>query len=96
MLKLVTRLVPPHGDKSWSFQAIHLKPEQRNQLVAAMKDPKVEPCKPFKQGDSGNWLMIEFWTENLEAIKVAAKHLAGLLNSELSEGDFTRAEVLEK
>lgn len=96
MLKLVTRLVPPHGDKSWSFQVIHLKPEQRKQVLVALKDPQVEPSKPLRQGDSGNWLMIEFWTNNLEAIKVAANYLAGVLSSELKEGDFTRSEVLEK
>lgn len=94
MKALVARLVPPAGDKNWSFQTVHQTPEQRTQVLVAMRDDQVQACRPFRQGDSPEWLMIEFWTDDADKIKIAANHLAGAIQAELKHGDFTREEVL--
>lgn len=93
-MKLVAKLVPPHMDKSFSFQAHGLTPEQRHLVLRALFLPEVVKAKPFRQGDSGTWLMIEFWTDNREVIQAAAEALARAIGvHELQEGDFTRKDI---
>jgi hypothetical protein len=93
-MKLVAKLVPPHMDKSYSFQAHGLTPEQRDLVLRALQLPEVELAKPFRQGDTGSWLMIEFWTDDREVIQAAAQGLARTIGvHDLQEGDFTRKDI---
>lgn len=93
-MKLVAKLVPPHMDKSYSFQANGLTPEQRHQVLRALFLPEVVKARPFRQGDSGTWLMIEFWTGDRDVIQAAAEGLARAIGiHELQEGNFTRKDI---
>uniref|UniRef100_A0A6M3L815 Uncharacterized protein n=1 Tax=viral metagenome TaxID=1070528 RepID=A0A6M3L815_9ZZZZ len=37
-------------------------------------------CQPFLQGDSDDWMMIEFWTDNIEAIIRGCEYIEKKLN----------------
>jgi hypothetical protein len=94
LMNLVAKLVPPHMDKSFSFQAHGLTPEQRHLVLRALFLPEVVQAKPFRQGDTGSWLMIEFWTKDREVIQAAAEGLARAIGvHDLQEGNFTRKEI---
>lgn len=92
-LPAIAKLVPPQMDKHWSFQVVRVSKDMRNACVAEFKHPDVAKASPFLQGDSGDWLMVEFWHGGKEAAEVAAKQLAGALELVLMEGNFTRAEL---
>lgn len=66
-------LQPPLGDKGYALH-FHDVPEQLaptiRSLVCAPRDKRL-PAHPFLQGDSGTWLMVEFWTSDMEAINRA-------------------------
>lgn len=89
----VTRLVPPHMDKNWSFQMVSDQPLDRGEFILAMELPEVADANPFLQGFDSKWVMIEFWTRDEGLIRNAAGRLADHFNVKLLEGQFTRADL---
>ncbi len=89
----VAKLVPPHADKHWSFQIANRTEAHEVAVKSSMRDAAVAGAKPFIQGLSADWLMVEFWTRDKDAVDAAAKHLAQRCNVSLSEGQFTRADL---
>jgi hypothetical protein len=72
-------LVAPHMNKGWSFQVSatienppHLPPEIRESLLSLMNTPIARRANPFLQCDCLGWLMVEFFTDNEDAIITAA------------------------
>lgn len=91
--KMIAKMIPPHMDKHWSFQAINVTEEQVDDVRLAFAAPQVKQAEPFLQGNNGGWLMVEFWTKNLEDIINAGKYLFKLFDLPFSEGQFTRKEL---
>lgn len=90
---VIARLVPPHLDKNWSFQAHDVTQDDVWRIRCAFSDAAVKTARPYLQGNSNNWVMVEFWTKDKAVIDAAAKHLFGLFDLEVREGDFTRADL---
>lgn len=93
MSQRLAKLVPPYMDKHHSFQMIGTQSEDIRQVRIGMQDPEVKAARPFLQGESGNWVMVEFWSDNLELIQVAAQHLANRVKLDLLHGNFERSEL---
>lgn len=89
----LARLVPPHFDKNWSFQAINLTEDDVWKIRSAFSHAAVQPASPFLQGNSGGWAMVEFWTKDKKAIDAAAKHFFDVFQLPFIEGDFTRKDL---
>ena len=89
----IARLVPPQMDKNWSFQMINVTEDDAQNVYHAFATPVVQAAHPFLQGNSGGWLMVEFWTRDKVAIDAASQNLADLFGLTLREGDFTRDEL---
>ena len=51
--------------------------------AAITRLPQKEQCNWFQQGDSTNWWMIEFWTEDHDAILKLAMYVAENVGMEL-------------
>lgn len=92
-LQPVAKLVPPHADKHWSFQVANRLPEHERLVKAAMQGAVVQTARPFLQGLANDWLMVEFWTDDVNAAKVAATSLSESLGLPLGEGNFNRQEL---
>lgn len=89
----VAKLVPPHGDKHWSFQIANRAEAHEMAVKSGMGDAAVAGARPFLQGLSADWLMVEFWTMDKDAVDAAAKRLGQLCGVEFSEGEFTRSDL---
>lgn len=89
----VARLVPPHADKNWSFQAVNVSEDDVYRIKRAFSHPAVCDTSPFLQGNSRGWVMVEFWTKDKAAIDRAAQHFFGLFKLAVVEGDFTREDL---
>lgn len=65
-------LEAPTMDKGWSFQILadstNGMPEIRDSILRMLRTPIVKRANPFLQGDCPEWLMIEFWTNDENAI----------------------------
>lgn len=78
-------LCNPHMGKGWSIQISatpphHTLPEEiRPSLLSLMRTPIVQRAKPFLQGDCLGWLMVEFHTDNEDAILTAAAFISTAL-----------------
>ena len=92
-METIARLVPPSGDKHFSFQMVGDRLPSSGAFLAAMQMPVVQFVRPFLQGHGSDWAMVEFWTKDEEAARSAAVALAAHFNCSLREGDFTRAEL---
>lgn len=74
-------IAPDSIGKGWSFQIFatenppHLSSEIRESLLSLLNTPIVRRAKPFLQGDCLGWLMVEFWTDDEDAILTAANFL---------------------
>lgn len=93
MGKIMARLVPPFGDKHWSFQMVNINTADVLRIRSAFAIDVVKAAKPFLQGNSGSWVMVEFWTNDKILICEAACTLFSLFGLELCEGNFTREEL---
>lgn len=89
----MARLVPPHADKNWSFQAVNVEEDDVWAIRGAFSNEVVKKASPFLQGNSGGWVMVEFWTKDKDIIDAAAKVLLGLLNLAVVEGEVTREDL---
>jgi hypothetical protein len=90
---LVARQIGPKGDKSHSFQAVKVTQDRLYDLRSAMASAAVKAANPFLQGNSGEWIMIEFWTKDLDLVNAACQNLAESLHTPLFQGDFSRKEL---
>jgi hypothetical protein len=90
---MIARFLEPSGDKHYSFQMVSDMLPTQGDFLVAMKLVNVQKVKPFLQGYSNNWAMVEFWTKDEEASLIAAKALAEHFKSELLIGEFTRSEL---
>lgn len=89
----VARLVPPHADKNWSFQAVNVAEDDVWTVRGAFSNKVVKAANPFLQGNSGGWVMVEFWTKDKAVIDAAAKVLFDSFKLPVIEGDFTREDL---
>ncbi|HDR9103321.1 hypothetical protein [Paraburkholderia sp. A3RO-2L] len=89
----IAKLVPPHMDKHWSFQMVNPTEEEVSLIRAAFHTTAVQAAKPFLQGCTKDWLMVEFWTYSKDEVDAAGAHLFNLVSLPVREGDFTRAEL---
>jgi hypothetical protein len=93
MKAAIAKHVPPMCGKNHSFQVYFPTAEQRETILITMRSDEVNDAHPFLQGDQREWLMIEFWTDNLDLIKASMKRLADSIGAELGHGSFTREEI---
>lgn len=89
----IAKLVPPRYDKNWSFQVVNRLEDHDLLVRVAMTKEEIRNAKPFLQGLDSTWLMVEFWTDDISAIRTAAGLLAQQLNLVLGEGDFSRTDI---
>ena len=93
-MAMIAKLCPPHYDKNYSFQVINISKEHRDAIVACFQHPLVKKANPFLQGDSGDWVMVEFWVKDLMVIQEASDLLARKIGIESFEhGTFTRKDL---
>jgi len=66
-IRLRAVLIEPEHDKNWSIHFIGVNSESREQIkktfFSAAKNIPI-----FLQGDNDDWMMIEFWTGNIDII----------------------------
>lgn len=56
------KLVPPNNDKGWSLQFFDVPKDIVNQIwYHARTISDHFKLKPFLQGNSDGWMMVEFW-----------------------------------
>ena len=91
-MRNLARFMEPCGDKHYSFQMIGKIPEQW-ELLKAMQIKDVKDVKPFLQGYSKDWCMVEFWTKDRDSAVKAAESIASYLKVEIGYGDFTRDDL---
>jgi len=60
-------------DKGWGVEVFEARPESRGIVLGAF--PQIRPARPFLQCDSADYLFIEFWTDDEEAILSASSLL---------------------
>lgn len=89
----IAKLVPPHADKHWSFQVANREPAHEQAVRVCMASADVKAAKPFLQGCSVDWLMVEFWTHDIDDVARAANALAESVGLPLQHGNFTRGEL---
>ncbi|MBI6885757.1 hypothetical protein [Pseudomonas putida] len=93
-MAMIAKLVPPHMDKHHSFQVVNISKDDRDTILSMFRKPSVEKARPFLQGDSRGWVMVEFWSKDEEAIKAASDALAKSIGIEsYGVGQFTRKEL---
>ena len=90
---MIAKLVSPHGNKNFSFQAVRVGAEAQGKIVAAFCHETVKAAHPFLQGSSSGWIMVEFWNPDDDKILAAAEYLAQVIGVPLLSGDFTRDEI---
>ena len=95
-MKRVAKLVPPSGDKGWSFQVTNRRKQDVQMVRVAMDTPAVKQAQPFLQGETPDWLMVEFWVRDKELIVAASKIIARALSIDFVEGHFTKEDVFGK
>lgn len=82
------------GDKSNNIQFQGLSEEQKKRVLSVLDTIDCLDAKPFVQGNSHDWLMIEFWSSDMVNVSHACHVLAksvGLKESDvpgLSHPDF--------
>lgn len=89
----IARLVPPYGDKHWSFQVLNVEDSDVRELLWRFQDPRVKAANPFLQGNSRGWAMVEFWTKDKALVDNAAAVLFDLFKLPVFEGQFTREDL---
>lgn len=90
---MICKLIRPHIDKNWSYQILGCDKKVRDKVVSVFSDIKY--AQPFLQGDSGNWLMVEFWTNNKTHILEACNFISESLGINYCESDdFTQEDLL--
>ena len=70
-------LVPPSMDKGWSVQFFNVTPDIRNLVIGGVLNAASRTqAKPFLQGNFDGWMMVEFWTDDEDAILAGAERIA--------------------
>lgn len=89
----VALLVPPQGDKNWSFQMVNITEDDADTVRRAFLEPDVKRAEPFLQGLSRDWIMVEFWVADKAIIDAAAKVLFDRVKQPWASRGFTRADL---
>jgi len=83
---MIATLHDPEGDKNWSVhfnELLHIERSGIKILFNALTYPSCDSnwknCNPFLQGYSDDWIMIEFWTDDIEDIIKGCKYLENVL-----------------
>lgn len=74
------------GDKSMNIQFNGITEENKQKVKSVMYSDSVKKIQPFVQGDSGGWLMIEFWGGDQDEVLSACRKM-------LSEAGVDHKEV---
>lgn len=85
--------MPPHADKGWSFQIVNITDDDVWTIRSQFPKAAVEAAKPFLQGNSGGWAMVEFWNPDKAAVDVAAAVMFEAFNLAVIEGQFSREDL---
>lgn len=90
---MVAKLVSPCKimGKGFSFQAMNVSQEQVDKICWAFE--QVRDSRPFLQGNSDGWVMVEFWTDDGDAILRASELFAQILGVPLLSGNITWEEI---
>lgn len=83
---MIAKLFPPNGDKNWSLQFVGAPldgPERALIISQALHFGKCFHVSPFVQGDSEDWIMIEYWHTSETYILEAAMNTCKSLNLKL-------------
>lgn len=79
-------LKKPYSDKGYSIHLTNCTPEIKRSVVGLMNNTVISSinhvwmdAKPFLQGNSGEWMMLEFWTKDLEKIKCACLEFGNVI-----------------
>jgi len=70
----------PKGDKNWSVHIFDPTEEARSKIYYMLKSVTwyhsfFKSAHPFLQGNEPDWMMIEFWTDDLDKIIRACKEI---------------------
>lgn len=63
-------------DKAVNIQFQGLNEEQKKSITSKVKSLDCESAKPYVQGDSNDWLLVEFWSSNMVDVAHACVVLA--------------------
>jgi len=83
---MTAKLIAPHMDKNWSLQFFDVPTakETRNEIWYHSRIIAQHfKVNPFLQGDSGEWMMIEYWSDAQSYILEAAMKTCEILKIEL-------------
>lgn len=84
------------GDKNFNLQFTNLSEDDKRLVYGFVRtEPVFEPVKAFFQGDSGDWLMLEFWQGNADQKRAASLALIDHLgNDRVTSEDFEKLKSI--
>lgn len=89
----IAKLVPPTMDKGYSFQIINATAKEIDNTRAVVLSGQIKGVNPFIQGQDQNWIMVEFWCDDLDSINQAADVLFQAVGLPFKSGSFTRQDL---
>ena len=79
-------LIPPQSDKSYSIHFTEFSSDEvddiRGKILNSFRHKDVKNARPFLQGDSSDWKMVEFWTNDKDLIFIAFGYYLNLFTHE--------------
>lgn len=76
------------GDKNFNIQFENLTEEMKESIYRFVRTEEIfDPVKAFFQGDSGDWLMIEFWSGPPSIKRLAVKDLLSHIGMDNIQSD---------
>ncbi|MDO8640855.1 MAG: hypothetical protein Q7R33_04875 [Nitrosarchaeum sp.] len=85
---MIAKLIEPCMDKNWSLQFFNIPGDSRRDFNPVRANiwfwcrhfGEFYKTHPFLQGDSEDWMMIEFWTSSQSLILEACLAICNQLN----------------
>ena len=74
-LDMRVELHKPLMDKGYSIQFFGDTSIIRDSVIKLLRDPMIREARLFLQGDSKEWLMLEFWNDNPIVIQLTVKYI---------------------
>lgn len=87
-------LLSPQNDKNYRIQFTNVDQEFKNKIIALLnpqfeRPEEITDAKPFIQGNSEDWLLVEFWSKGKLNILVFLDYIQSEMNIEIENTVLT-------
>lgn len=88
------KLLAPQNDKNYRIEFTGIDAEVKNEIIALLnpqfeRPEEIVDAKPFIQGNSEDWLLIEFWTKSKYSILIFLDYIQSEMNIEIENTVLT-------